>query len=70
MSGPDKIFGSGKRNAENVSSDQRVLPASDQRAYRVTEPGRPEKAKKVKAEQRKLSRASGIRDPEPRNGEG
>jgi hypothetical protein len=64
MGGPDKVFGSGKRNAESVSSDKRELPPDDQRAYRVVRPGRA-KGPATKADQRTVSRASGVRDPEP-----
>jgi hypothetical protein len=65
MGGPDKVFGSGKRNAESVSSDKRELPPDDQRAYRVVRPGRAKGTTAAKADQRKVSRASGVRDPEP-----
>jgi hypothetical protein len=64
MSGPDKVFGSGKRDAESVPSAKRELPAEDQRAYRVVEPGRAAGTGTAKAEQRKASRATGVRDPE------
>jgi hypothetical protein len=64
MGGPDKVFGSGKRDAESVSSAKRELPGDDQRAYRVVQPGRAEGTRRSKAEQRKASRATGIRDPE------
>ena len=71
MGGPDKVFGSGKRDAESVPSDKRELPSDDQRAYRVVQPGRAQGTTAAKAEQRKASRATGIRNPEPEdNGEG
>ncbi len=69
MGGPDKVFGSGKRNAESVSSAERELPADDQKAYRVVRPGRPAGTEDAKAAQRKASRATGVRDPET-DGEG
>jgi hypothetical protein len=69
MGGPDKVFGSGKRDAESISSAKRELPPDDQRAYRVVRPGRAEVTHQAKAEQRKASRATGVRDPET-EGEG
>jgi hypothetical protein len=64
MGGPDKVFGSGKRDAESVSSAERELPGDDQRAYRVIRPGRAEATRPAKLDQRKASRATGVRDPE------
>jgi len=61
MGGPDGVFGSGKRG-ERVKSDDRALPADDQKAYRVIEPGRPDNP--AKERQRKAARSSGVRNPE------
>jgi hypothetical protein len=65
MSGPDKVFGSGKRDAESVPSNKRELPAEEQRAYRVVQAGRAEGTNEQKAKQRTASRSTGVRDPEP-----
>ena len=63
MGGPDKVFGSGKRDGESVPSDKRELPSDDQRAYRVVQPGRAKGTTAAKADQRKASRASGGQRP-------
>jgi hypothetical protein len=67
MGGPDKVYGSGKRDAKSVSSADRQLPADDQRAYRVVQPGRPQGTDEAKAAQRQASRATGVRDPETKD---
>jgi hypothetical protein len=70
MASPDKVFGSGKRDAESVSSDKRELPSDDQRAYRVVQPERAQGTTAAKAKQRRASRATGVRNPEADNGNG
>jgi hypothetical protein len=65
MGGPDKIFGAGKRDGASVASADRELPPADQRAYRVVEPGRAQTPSPAKVKQRKASRATGVRNPEP-----
>ena len=65
MGGPGKVFGAGKRDGASVSSDKRELPPDDQRAYRVVQPGRFQGTTTAKGAQRKASRTSGVRDPEP-----
>ena len=57
MGGPDRVFGSGKRDAESVSSAKRELPPDDQRAYGAIRPGRAD-GTHPKAGQRKAGRAT------------
>jgi hypothetical protein len=64
VGGPDRVFGSGKRDAESVSSAKRELPPDDQRAYGVIRPGRADGTHPKAGGQRKAGRATGVRDPE------
>ena len=62
IDGPDKVAGSGKRDAEKVSSDRSFLPPEDQKAYLTMDPARGPTPSK--ARQRQAARSTGVRDPE------